>query len=565
MWRPVAAKIRRDEPEGGEAARDRRDDDLRDVELVGERRGVDRPRAPEGDQAELARIVAPLDGHDAERLGHAVVDDARDPGRRLHDSLPERVRHVGTDRRFGRRRIDGEPPAEEMGGAQEPEHHVRVGHRGPVAAAGVAGGAGLRARALGTDPQGAARIDPRDAAAARAHLREIDHRHPDGVAGAVEPPSDVPLPAHLVLGGGLDAAVLDEARLGGGSAHVEGDEVRAANPVAEALRGDDSGGGSGFDGGGRHPERAGDVEHPAARPHDVERRERELRERRFQALEVGVEHRPDVGAHGGRAGPLELSDLGEDLARQEDGQAGEGGPQPRADALLVDVVEEREHEAHRDRLDVPEAADRADEGVELRLVERGDDLALGVDPLGDLEAPPPRDEDRRRVLEEVVEVRARGAPELEHVAEAARRDEGDPGPLRLEQGVGDDGGGVGEEGDRLRGDTVLVHRGARALDDRRPEVARRGRDLGDPGPPAPLVEHRDVGERPADVDPDPPSHLLGLPVRAACPLLRPVRQRSRRRSLTTGDCIARTGTWRQLTGAPILDRGIPKSLDRAMK
>ena len=111
----------------------------------------------------------------------------------------------------------------------------------------------------------------------------------------------------------------------------------------------------------------------------------------------------------------------------------------------MDVVEEREHQAHRDGLHVVKPANGFDERVELRLVEAGDDLALGVDPLGDLEPPAAGNEHRGGILEEVVEIRTGGAPDLQHVAESAGGQECDVGALRFEQGVGDDGGGVGEE------------------------------------------------------------------------------------------------------------------------
>ena len=198
-------------------------------------------------------------------------DDADDARRRFHDPQPQGVRHVAADRGLGRRRVDGEPTSEQVGAAQASEHHVRVGDRRAVAAEPVARGARLRPRACRADPERSARIDPGDAAAARAHLREIDDRQADGVAGAVQPAPDVALAAHLVLGGGLDAAVLDEARLGGGAAHVEGDEVRAADLVSQPLRRDDPGRGSRLDRGGGHPERLGHVQDSAVRAHDVER------------------------------------------------------------------------------------------------------------------------------------------------------------------------------------------------------------------------------------------------------------------------------------------------------
>ena len=139
--RPVPAQIGGHQSEGGEAARNRGNDDLRNAELLGERRGVHGARPAERHQAELARIVPAFDGHDAKRFRHAVVDDAYDARRRFHDLQPQWVRHVSAHRCFGRTRVDGEPPSEEMGTAQASEHHVRVGDRRAISAAAVAGGA----------------------------------------------------------------------------------------------------------------------------------------------------------------------------------------------------------------------------------------------------------------------------------------------------------------------------------------------------------------------------------------------------------------------------------------
>ena len=84
------------------------------------------------------------------------------------------------------------------------------------------------------------------------------------------------------------------------------------------------------------------------------------------------------------------------------GEAGQGGPQALADLPLVNVVEEREHQAHRDGLHSVETAKGVDDRVDLGFIEGGDDFALGVDPLGDLEPPAARYEHRGGVLEEVV-------------------------------------------------------------------------------------------------------------------------------------------------------------------
>ena len=186
----------------------------------------------------------------------------------------------------------------------------------------VAGGSRLRARALRADPERTAGVEPGDAPAACAHFREVDDRHPDGMAGAVEPAPDIALAADLVFGGRLDPAVLDQARLGGGAAHVEGDEVRPAELLAHALRSDHPRGRPRFHRARRHLERLGHIEDAAVRAHDIERRQAELGEPGFEAVQIGGEHRPDIGADRRGAGALELADFGQDLAGEEHRNAG---------------------------------------------------------------------------------------------------------------------------------------------------------------------------------------------------------------------------------------------------
>ena len=111
--------------------------------------------------------------------------------------------------------------------------------------------------------------------------------------------------------------------------------------------------------------------------------------------------------------------------------------QSLAENPLVRIVEEGEQQRDRHCLK-PGPADRCDDAIDIPLVERGHDLSLRVDPLGDLEAPAPRHQHRRRVLKEVVEVGARGPAQLQHVAKAACRDETRPCSFLLQQRVGDD-------------------------------------------------------------------------------------------------------------------------------
>jgi hypothetical protein len=171
----------------------------------------------------------------------------------------------------------------------------------------------------------------------------------------------------------------------------------------------------------------------------------------------------------------------------------------------VRVVEEREEQTDGDGVDLV-ARDEVDRRVDVAVLERRHHPSLRVDALAHLEAEVAWHQGRRRVLEEVVETGAGRAPELQHVATAARGDERGARALALQQRVGDDGGGVGQPADVGGGDTVAAHRDAEPLHHSVREVARRGRHLDHRRRPARLVGEDDVGERPADVHADAPAH-----------------------------------------------------------
>ena len=188
------------------------------------------------------------------------------------------------------------------------------------------------------------------------------------------------------------------------------------------------------------------------------------------------------------------------------GPIGQGRAQPGADGSLVGVVEERVQETDGDRLDVV-ALDEVDGVVDVLVAQRFHEGALGVDALGDLQAMVARHQHRGGVLEEVVEGGARGAAQLQHVAEAPRGDEGRARALALQEGVGHHGGGVGEEGSRRR----ARGRGAaeplpRASSTPRPKSRGVVETFTTRDPRAALLGEHDIGEGAADVDAEAPAH-----------------------------------------------------------
>jgi hypothetical protein len=86
----VAAEVRDRKPERRENAAHLRDEDRPHPELLGERARVDRARAAEGNERELARIESTLDADHAKRphhLGVRHVDDAERRLERVHAEL----------------------------------------------------------------------------------------------------------------------------------------------------------------------------------------------------------------------------------------------------------------------------------------------------------------------------------------------------------------------------------------------------------------------------------------------------------------------------------------------
>ena len=85
----VAAARRDDQAERRQHARCARADDRLDPELVGDRRRVQRPGAPEREQRVAARVDPALDGDDPQRAHHLGVGDADDPLRARERLEPE--------------------------------------------------------------------------------------------------------------------------------------------------------------------------------------------------------------------------------------------------------------------------------------------------------------------------------------------------------------------------------------------------------------------------------------------------------------------------------------------
>ena len=248
---------------------------------------------------------------------------------------------------------------------------------------------------------------------------------------------------------------------------------------------------------GRHRERLRlrrvDRHHPARGVQQVEREAAAERLRELLDVARGERHHRRVQHGGGR--PLVLAELGVDRAGDRD--VGEAGAQHLRDGPLVQRVRIGVQQADGDALHAL-ARERLHQWAELAEVDRREDRPVGPHALGHLEPEPARHERRglgRHV--DVVEMRPVHARDLEHVAEAAGRDQSHDRAPAFDDRVGDHGGAVGERagrtGGRLERTEPVDHAGGR--------MRRRRGDLARVQPSRRLTRH-DVGERAADVDAD---------------------------------------------------------------
>ena len=129
--------------------------------------------------------------------------------------------------------------------------------------------------------------------------------------------------------------------------------------------------------------------------------------------------------------------------------------------------------------------------------QRIDDGTVGADALAHFQPPLARDQDRRFLEEQVVEIAPLVTPDFQDVPKPACRDHPQPCRLALEHGIGGDGGGVHDFAD------IVFTRGGRPMvkDVQQPVsgIGRCGQDLC--GPCAAVIGHRKkVRERTANVD-----------------------------------------------------------------
>ena len=135
------------------------------------------------------------------------------------------------------------------------------------------------------------------------------------------------------------------------------------------------------------------------------------------------------------------------------------------------------------------------ERCDLSVIERPLDLAIGQNAFVDLEAQRALDQRLMFLEEQVVGIRPVDAADLVDVAKALRDGERGARAGALEDRVDRDRGPVQKKARR----TVVAPRPLHALVDAIDEARRRGQNLAEAQRAGAVVEHRNIGERAADI------------------------------------------------------------------
>ena len=461
--------VRGREPERRERRRHRpeRHHDVRGADLRGVAGAVRGARTAEGVDHEVAGIVARLDDGLAQQVAGLRVLHGVDRRRGLFDGEAERLGDLGVDGLAGELDRQRLAPAEQAPLGEDAEHQVGVGVGRLGAAAPVAGGPGHGLRAARADAQVAARVEPGDGAAAGADGLDAQRRHVDRVV------------VDHRGGGAHRLAVDDEPGEERGAADVGGDDVAVAELATQRDGSDDTAGEDRPDradrGGGRLVRGHGAA---AGLHHEQRTGQLAFAQRGFQRGEVVAQAGADLGAHdrGGVAG--ELPDPRADLGRQRDEHVGVGLADQLAQPPFVHRVAERPQQRHRDRAH-PVGQERADRLARGVLVEGDDHVPVAVDPLGDLQRVPLREqpvlfglaEHVLQLVRRTAEVAALDVHDEDRVAVALGGEEADGGHVARDQRVQRRRGAVGDVvgvGQHLRSVAArAVPRAARARPARR--------------------------------------------------------------------------------------------------
>ena len=219
-----------------EQARQGRNDDLTDMQLLRQTRRVDGTGTAKGHQHELSRVPAPLGGHGAQGPHGPGVGNAVDAFGRLQQIHVQGSGDSVLNGASGGIRVDDDVSIGQSARTDVSQHHVGIGDGRFPTPAGVAGGSRDGPGAARTHPDPAGSVQKGNAAPARPHFGDVDTGSPNELAASAhQAVARREGSADLVFGAVAYPAFLDQGGLCRGSPHVQGDDVLQAQVAGRGL------------------------------------------------------------------------------------------------------------------------------------------------------------------------------------------------------------------------------------------------------------------------------------------------------------------------------------------
>ena len=450
----------------------------------------------EGNQGVIPGIDAALHGDHPQGMGHVLVG-------KTHDAFGHRQRrHVQPCRQrvhgaAGRRLVQPHAAAEEGIGTQAPQQQIGIGDRGPGTAAPVAGRPRIGAGRLGPHLQQAAGIHVGDGAAAGADGMHVHHRHRHRPAG------------DAAFGGQADVA-LDERHVGGGAAHVEGEQPFPAGQRAQETRRGQAAGRPRQQHAHRLAAGLGRFDGAARALHHGQGRPR--RQAGPQALQIAVHQRPHVGIEPSGHAPFVFTKLGQDRRGATD-EACPAAPFHKRlfDAPLEAIILPGIEQIDGHRLGMA-LRYRLDQRLQIRVGQLLQHLAVRPQPAAGFQAVVAGHRRRDRLRLQVVQLAPGLAADGQQITQSAIGHEHATHALALEHGIGGHRGAVHDAQPVASG--VAEPQLFQPLQDGPLRRGRRGQHL--VGDQLPVPQQDEIGERATGVDAQQQRHAATTRLRPAC-------------------------------------------------
>lgn len=378
---------------GGHAG-GRRADDGPHADLLRDVIGVQRSAAARAQQHEIAGVAAAFGQVHPRRARHVLGHDVVDAPGNVH-GFPVQLPGEGPDGHVRPVPVDAQRAAGEIVGVEVSQQQVGVGDRGRLATQRIAGRARLGARAQGADLEQLQFVLMRDAAPAGADLDQVNRGDADGQAAAF---GETFAPRRFETVGDGRRAAFHQGQLGGGAAHVEGQQVRLLVADAVVGGGDRPAGRSGFQQFDRIAARLAQVaESAVGQHHQYAAAQAQRGQLVFQRGEIAIRQRLDVSVGDRGRATLEFADDRRHLGRQRKADIGQGLPDPGVDLLFVPrrCVGMQQADGDGGRTGVGQAVRHGDDRL---AIERFELVAMRVEPAWNFAAQVPGHQWRGRSM-----------------------------------------------------------------------------------------------------------------------------------------------------------------------